>query len=348
MAAQQTAESASYSAHVLPPYFETIQRYLVLPLLLLAEFYVNGLLSVRGIVANLAQPESWDWYGWIGVAIMFVAIGLACAGIAVGLSGRCAEAFARGRWYAFPLFIGVIVFAGIEFYAGVSERSVNLVATPADTAVGQTIGLLLSAATPASIMASIILPVATIFYGFALKPPQVETEAARVQRHAAKLAEAQYQADLRRIKAAGLAGAARAAAQSAFGAKDAGLPGEDMQASSDNPSPDDGGNVSLIGGKDGRLTRGKDGRSGKAGSGRGQLSVLPKNLLTADDLRQSLARDSQVFISEQDALAFIKAQPTAERVMGLQGQPWAANKAATLQRARLKFASANTAHDEAL
>ncbi len=346
MATQQQGES--YSAHVLPPYFEKIQRYLVLPLLLLAEFYVNGLLSVRGIVANLAAPDTWDWYGWVGVAIMFVAIGLACAGIAVGLSGRCAEAFALGRWYAFPLLLGVVVFAGVEFYAGISERSVNLVATPADTAVGQVIGLALSAATPASIMASIILPVATIFYGFALKPPQVETDAARKERHAAKLAEAQYQADLRRIKAAGLAGAARAATQAAFGAKDASLPGEDAQASGDNLPPDDGGNVSLIGGKDGRVIGGKDARSGKAGNGRGGLSVVNKNLLTADDLRQSLARDNHVFISEADALAFVKAQPSAERVMGIQGQPWAANKAATLQRARAKFASGNMAEEPAL
>jgi len=347
MATQQTTEN-SYSAHVLPPYFEKIQRYLVLPLLLLAEFYVNGLLSVRGIVANLAAPDTWDWYGWVGVAIMFVAIGLACAGIAVGLSGRCAEAFARGRWYAFPLLLGVVVFAGIEFYAGISERSVNLVATPADTAVGHVIGLMLSAATPASIMASVILPVATIFYGFALKPPQVETDAARRERHAAKLAEAQYQADLRRIKAAGLAGAARAATQAAFGGKDEGLPGESGQASSDNPSGDDDSNVSVIGGKGGRLTSGKDGARGKAGSGGGNLTLMPKNLLTADELRQTLARDNHVFISEQDALAFIKAQPSAERVMGVQGQPWAASKAATLQRARAKYAATNTAEEPAL
>lgn len=342
-------QDTSYSAHVLPPYFEKIQRYLVLPLLLLGEFYVNGLLAARGFVGDLSRPDTWSWYGAIGVVVMFLCIGLACAGIAVGLSGQCAEAFARGRWIkgTFTL-VGVLIFAGAEMYAGISERSVNLISTPADDVLGHALGMMLSAATPASIIASILLTASTIFYGFALKPPQMETEAARQARHAAKLAEAQYQADLRRIKAAGLASAGRALVQSAIGAKEEGLPGEDAQPSGDNTPPDDGGNMSVIGSKGGRASGGKDGRSGQTGSGRGGLRVMPKNLLTADELRQTLARETGTIIAPETALAFIKAQSSAERVDGVQGNPWAALKAPTLQAARRKFAGGNTAQDEAL
>lgn len=325
-----TAPAQSYSAHVLPAYFEKIQKWLVLPLLLICEFYVMGLFSARGFVNNLADPASWSWYGAIGVAVSFFGVGLACAGIALGLSGNCAESIAHGRIIR-GLFLGagVAFFAAVELYAGISERSVNLISTPADTALGQFIGLALKAATPASIIASILLPLATVFYGFALRPPKVEADAERAARMRRELEEAQHRAALTKVKAGGLAGAIRAGVQAATGKEETPSPEDNQDDNRPNndtpPTP---------------ITTRKRGERAP--------TTTPRNMLTGPQLRHYLAEDMQVFISDEDALNFIKSQPTRERLSGVKGQPWAANKAATLQRARALYGAANGSTEQAL
>ncbi len=336
------------AAHVLPRWIQWVQSHVLLSALLMAEGYLLGDLMQRGWVANIEDPAGWGRYHGIGVVLFFIA-GAASAGVALACSVKAAACFADRRIVT-ALFnmLGLLAITCMEVWASLSERSANLAPTPADQAVLDILNIHGLPLSPTVVVVALLLPLTTIYYGFSQHKPEIETQEEQQARQAHELAKAQHQAQLRQVKAAGLAGAARAATQAAFGTKDQSLPGEDSNLPGDNLPPDDGGNVSLIGGKDGRVIGSKDARSGKAGSGRGGLSVVNKNLLTADDLRQSLARDNHVFISEDDALAFIKAQPSAERVTGIQGNPWAANKAATLQRARAKFATGNTANSEAL
>lgn len=336
------------AAHVLPRWIQFVQQNLFLTFLILAEAYLLGDLMQRGWVKDIEQWQQWGAYRGVGV-VLFFAAGACAAGIALACSVKAAACFADGRWMTglFNLF-GLGLFAGSEIWASLSERSANLAPTPADQAVLSLLNVHGIPVSPTVIVVALLLPVATIYYGFSQhkeEPETAEEQAARQQR---KLAEAQYKAQLRQVQAANLAGIGRTFVTTAIGTKDASLPGDTAQASGDNLPPDDGGNVSLIGGKDGRVITGKDGARGKAGSGRGQLGIVPKNMLTAMGLRQYLADETQTFISKEDALAFVKAQPTAQQLIGVQGNPWAANKAATLQRARVKFASANTADSEAL
>lgn len=345
---QRMSREDRAAAHVLPRWIQWVQHNLFLTFLILAEAYLLGDLMQRGWVANIERWQDWGVYHGIGV-LLFFAAGACAAGIALACSVKAAACFADGRIFSglFNLF-GLSLFAGSEIWASLSERSANLAPTPADKAVLDILHVGTLPISPTVVVVALLLPIATIYYGFSQHKPEVETTEEIQARQQRELLAAQHKAQIRQVKAAGLASAARAATQAAFGSKDQSLPDESGQASSDNPTGDDDGSAAVIGGKEGRVSGGKDRAPGRAGSGRGNLTVMPKNLLTADDLRQYLARETHTIISEQDALAFIKAQPSAERVIGIQGQPWAANKAATLQRARAKFASGNTAQDEAL
>lgn len=331
-----TAPTQSYSAHVLPGYFEQIQKWLVLPLLLICEFYVMGLFSARGFVNNLADPGSWSWYGSVGVAVSFFGVGLACAGIALGLSGNCAEAFARGRMIR-GLFLGagVAFFAGVELYAGISERSVNLISTPADTALGQFIGLALKAATPASIIASILLPLATIFYGFALKPPQIEAAEVRKERMQREQEEAEHKLKLAAIKGRSLGarfGGMAAAAKEQISSE---KPVDDTSTNEYSFSPetddDSGGKLlTLVGKKQG----------GRRGNGRSlaALPSIPRGHWMRDQLIDYVRRTYGQDLPPQKAAQIVSTRAgSLQHKQGFAGSPYSAPSAQLIAWARANY-----------
>jgi hypothetical protein len=85
------------AAHVLPKWVNYIIENWLLTCLLLAEAYLLGTLMTLGWVKDIEAPSQWDWYHFN--------------------------------------FLGLLVFSSVEIWASLSERSSNLLLTPADKAV---------------------------------------------------------------------------------------------------------------------------------------------------------------------------------------------------------------------
>jgi hypothetical protein len=117
-------------------------------------------------------------------------------------------------------------FCGAEIWASLSERSANLHPTPADKAVLQLLGVASLPDSPTVVVVALLLPFASLYYGFSQQQAHRET----AEERAAKLAEeeaalernllrARMQAQIRSAQTTGLAGALRAGVQAARGAE---------------------------------------------------------------------------------------------------------------------------------
>jgi hypothetical protein len=211
--------------HALPGWVNFIQDNLFLSFLILAEAYLLGTLMTLGWVPDIESPSQWGTYHGVGVVLFFLA-GAMAAGVALRCSVVAASCFRRHEW-GFALFnlLGVFAFCGSEIWASLSERSANLHPTPADRAVLQLLGLASLPVSPTVVVVSLLLPFASLYYGFSQQHVHQET----AEERAAKLAEeegqldrkllrARMQAQIRQAQAAGLAGALRAGVQAARGA----------------------------------------------------------------------------------------------------------------------------------
>ena len=207
--------SPKEQAHVLPIWFEWLRRHIVLSLLIVAEFVVNGGLVVRLVVHDLNDPASWTWYEWVSAVVLAPAIGLAVSGVALALSQTASDSFGSGKWVrgVFTLF-GLLGFASVEVWASLVERSATVQPTSADDLLFHWLGVPESVFTPSVIVFAVLLPLAVVFVGFTNKPPTIEDEESWQTKQERKLKEAEYKARMRAVQAGGL-GAAFAAAKAA-------------------------------------------------------------------------------------------------------------------------------------
>jgi hypothetical protein len=220
----QERRQSDEGAHALPGWVNFIQDNLFLSFLILAEAYLLGTLMTLGWVPDIESPGHWGTYHAVGVVLFFLA-GAMAAGVALRCSVAAAAGFRRREWgFALFNFLGVAAFCGAEIWASLSERSANLHPTPADKAVLQLLGIASLPVSPTIVVIALLLPFASLYYGFSQQRAQhdtaeeraakLEEEEARLQR---KLRRAQLQGQIRQAQAAGLAGALRAGVQAARG-----------------------------------------------------------------------------------------------------------------------------------
>jgi hypothetical protein len=218
----------------LPGWVNFIQDNLFLSFLILAEAYLLGTLMTLGWVPDIETPSSWGTYHGVGVVLFFLA-GAMAAGVALRCSVVAASCFRRHEW-GFTLFnfLGVVAFCGAEIWASLSERSANLHPTPADKAVLQLLGHSSLPVSPTVVVVSLLLPFASLYYGFSQQHVHRETaeeRAAKLEEEEGqlerKLMRVRMQAQIRQVQAAGLAGALRAGVQAARGAEPSLMAGED-------------------------------------------------------------------------------------------------------------------------
>jgi hypothetical protein len=214
------------AAHALPRWVNFIQDNLFLSFLILAEAYLLGTLMTLGWVPDIETPSAWGTYHGVGVVLFFLA-GAMAAGVALRCSVAAASGFRRREWgFALFNFLGVAAFCGAEIWASLSERSANLHPTPADKAVLELLGVASLPVSPTVVVVALLLPFASLYYGFSQQHVHRET----AEERAAKLAEeeaalertllrARMQAQIRSAQAAGLAGALRAGVQAARGSE---------------------------------------------------------------------------------------------------------------------------------
>lgn len=191
------------TGHASMPAFATwIQDNLLLPLLIVASGYVNGLMLVEGIVPNIEDPNTWGTFHGIGVVVLFAA-GLAMGGLTLRVSYKLSECVMHKQWgRAIFLGMGMLVLAVIEFWASFSQRAPNLPPTAAD--------LLLpfhsQAFSATAILIALVIPFASQLWGFAATDPEpkpAEDSAMLAQRLDNERIMAEHQAQMKFIKAHG-------------------------------------------------------------------------------------------------------------------------------------------------
>lgn len=348
--------------HTLPGWVEFVQAHLFLSFLILAEAYLLGTLMAEGWVSNLQRPDQWGVYGGVGVVLFFLS-GAMAAGIALKCSVKAAGCFSRHEWgMALFNFVGVLVFAGCEIWASLSERSANLRPTPADSAVLSLIGWGHAPVSPTVVIIALLLPFSSLYYGFsqqhrrdtdvdrAAKAAQEDYDLERKQRRA------EANARLRAAQVAGWAGAAKAGVSALIDRQD------DTPTSDEDPDPSDG--------KDADTTQGNAGVSSQETAGsfgetsdlsdrepvafvanfddaktrqaqRRATNLATAKIWTAGDLSTYIQSEYGEEMSEREAKSVIRNLPEATRVLGIQGQPYGAPRVAVKAWAAKRFKAVN-------
>lgn len=218
------------SLHALPSWFAWFQKTFGLSFLVIASAYLLGNLATLGWVPDISHPESWGWFKGAGVILFFVG-GVAVAGIGLTCSVVFVAAVKRRQWFmVFVTGLGMLVFFGVEVWASLSERSVNILPTPADRAVLSALGFHgVPPISPTAVVVSVLFPLGSLYFGFvqqrrvAVTQRDIEEDALEMERKVrlaqqeARLAEALAQK--RAVQARGAVGVMRAAT-SAFRSPD--------------------------------------------------------------------------------------------------------------------------------
>jgi hypothetical protein len=199
--------------HASMPRFVTwIQDTLLLPLLMIASGYINGLMLTEGWVPNIEDPHTWGIFHGIGLGILFAAGG-AMGGLTVRVGYKLSECILQrqgGR--AVFLAFGLAMLSLIEFWASFSQRAPNLHPTAADSLLPWPP----FAFSATAILIAAVLPFTSMFWGFTADDPApkpVESAATVEARMQNQLLEAQYKAQIRAAQAQGI----RAGIQGALG-----------------------------------------------------------------------------------------------------------------------------------
>jgi hypothetical protein len=333
--------------HTLPRWVSWVQSNLLLSFLILAEAYLLGTLMALGWVANIQDPASWGWYSGIGV-VLFISVGAMIAGIALQCSLKAATCFSQGKWgMGLFNFLGVLVFAGCEIWASLSERSANLRPTPADAAVLHLLGISGSPVSPTIVIVALLLPFATLYFGFSQQGKAAqESEDERRIREANELASVQHKQALALAKARGRRQQIAAyltkepdgtpdPTNDAVGGADA---GQDVAS--------DGGLPAEMGADLPGQTDADEGIKGDALPVANQRP-LTHGMWTAHDLRQYVLMRYNETLSQAEASRAIAGLPTKTKAVGVRGQPYCAPKRDAKAWADKRFTVTNVAQASA-
>lgn len=226
-------------SHVLPAWFIWIQRHAALGGLLIAQFLITTAMILKVSVSDPANWQQWSWLDWVNVATAGM-IGLAAAGVALGLSESMAQAWGAGKWITglFTL-LGMGVLVSFDVWSGIAERSQEARPTPADSLLAHWTGITAFGVVPISVVFISVLHAALLlFYGWSNRPQVVETVEERSARQARELSEAAHKAKLAEYQGAGwgarLGAGFKAAKQQVTGEQSG---GNDSDEPADNVTP---------------------------------------------------------------------------------------------------------------
>lgn len=171
-------DSFDESLHALPAWFAWFQKTFGLSFIVLAEAYLMGSLAVEGWVKELTFDAVFGSFRGVGVIFFFLAgvavagIGLTCSVVFVGSVKR------RQPFMAIFTGLGMLIFFGVEVWSSLSERSLYLLATPADLAVLEAFGFKgRPPISPTILVVSLLFPLGSMFFGFVQQRRAAVTEA---------------------------------------------------------------------------------------------------------------------------------------------------------------------------
>ncbi len=308
-------------SHILPAWFEWLNRHVVLSFLILGELIVNFVLGAQVAVQNLADPGTWTWYQWLMVSVAFF-VALAVSGVALKLSQTMADRFAEGRRLA-GIFctLGMLGYGAIDTWASIAERSLIVHPTPADTVLFDALGIHATAFTASTLFVSLMLPFSVIFVGFTNRPPAIEDDATWEQRQQRAVRAAEYKAARRKAAAEGLGSALAGGLRAAK----TGLSGEQTEGAGLPPLPADAfyaDGVSPVNG--GPVSGANPGASGQRGTRARPSQSLPAGHWTSRQLIAWVAETYHYELSEQTAKETVRTLGSGATASGLPGQPYIA------------------------
>lgn len=357
---EQRSEQGEHEAlaHILPNWFQRFQEVAFLPLMIVAEMLINGVMMASGLVGDVNNPFAGGLQHWLAEAT-WVALFLAGAvmgGMAIRTSAASSYWFSRNAARALFNVAGMLGFVALEVWASVMERSYNPIISPVDKATLAWFGVAHPSVSITDVVVALALPLAAMFWGFSAMKPAVKSAAEVRAEGERKIAEAEAKARVRVAQAAGWGATLRAGTQAAFARKGGGqdddshmgdgasFAGQDGHVSSDSFGRSDGDTdphfAALRGGGDGASFARKDEASARNLRTLAQGGSVPVGWLDKTALMDWLREGYGVETSPDDALAFIKAQNGARQCSPeekVQGRPWIAPKAQTLAAARRKW-----------
>ncbi len=271
-------DSFDESLHALPGWLAWFQKTFGLSFIVLAEAYLMGSLATEGWVKELTVEAVFGSFRGVGVIFFFLAgvavagIGLTCSVVFVGSVKR------KQAFMAFFTGLGMLLFFGVEVWASLSERSLYILATPADLAVLSALGFTgRPPISPTILVVSLLFPLGSLFFGFvqqrraAVTATDIEEDALEMERRI-RLAELQAKLEVANAKknAAKAAGAVNIVKAGVQAAKATSGTGSVSDASARSSSDDDA----------------EDGEADDGGSARGrrtpeQMDLLRVQMLTA-------------------------------------------------------------------
>lgn len=199
----QTNKSSTGGHTPLPPWFERFQDTVVLSFLIIAGAILTGLMYVEGLVPNVEDPRTWGILGGIKFAGFFVA-GFGVAGVALRASSEMSKSFRRGGFggyfWGLVFLLVSVMFAAIEIWANITERSKTHTFTPADQWVLQAIGYPNMPVSPTVIAIAVAQSLVLLVWGLVVGKRDVESAEDRQARFERERAEAEHQAALTEIK----------------------------------------------------------------------------------------------------------------------------------------------------
>lgn len=286
--------------HVLPAWFEWFQDNVVLSLLVIAGMILNGLMFTQGLAPHIDNPLTWENVLSLIIFGAFFAAGSGIAGVALRASATMGGAFRAGEWgTAISNLLVSLLFLGIEIWAGVTERSLSRVLTPADRWVLQMIGQPNLPISPTIIAIAFASPFILFCWGIVTRKPEIESAEEQAERFARAEALAAHNAKIAQYQGAG------------WGARiGAGIKAVKSQVSGDDTSRLDGGiptgsddeNHGVTGGD----TAGYDTSAGQNGYGTKAPVSIKRGQWTSRQLKDYASTTYGVEVSDIEAANTMK------------------------------------------
>lgn len=304
---QNASSNLPNQSHVHPAWFSWIQRHAALSGLLAAQWIVTTLMILMVSVGDPAGWREWAWYDWLN-GVVAILLGLAAAGIALGLSATMADAFGAGKWVkgCFGMF-GVLLLVSFDIWAGVAERSRQARPTPADEWLANSSGIAVFGIVPISVVFVAFLHASLIlFYGWSARPQMIESEEEMAQRQRKELLKARHNAALREVHAKGLGAAGRALKAGLTGGQEEVIPGSSEPMNQPIDTQDTAGNLIAF----------------KPSKAAGKKTALQ---WTASDLQAYIRATYSRELDNETASNTIRSLGDNRRLEGVVGQPYYAN-----------------------
>lgn len=193
--------------HAIPEPMRRFQDRVLIWVLLLLSGIQLGTFLVRGMVPDGGNMTDWTPLQWASAAIWFGG-GVCLAGAMIRLSSKAVVCFsikgARRPIMGAICTLGMLLFGGLEFWAGLVDRSTDMPWSPWDRVVQQFIGLPANTIfVPSVVVIALSVPLGGVFWSFSHQRERAKDLGVAATGWAYEEDQAVHNARMNQIRAAG-------------------------------------------------------------------------------------------------------------------------------------------------